>query len=318
MTSPLRRGALPAALRTGIMLRNRFARAFAQAVALAIFLDFDGTLVDIAPRPELVRLKPAARADPATPRAPPRGQRLPHQRPTPRRTPASISEFVESSYFGLYGWEERQNPRHCRSELEQNCGAPASNSNGTCGAYPTAWIENKTSSLSIHLLAVPRERATALAPRTDRGWLRPFRKSLRAVANLRDVEILPRSIQGKGAAVRRLLAQPKLRGAFPFYFGDDLSDESGFAAVRRGVSVHVGKATRNTRTIFRSHAGGGCRCVWASWKPCCRRKRKLGRESARMAQAGNAVAVSVGKNVLPSRTLRTASTRSCPARDFAT
>jgi len=77
-----------------------------------------------------------------------------------------------------------------------------------------------------------------------RAWLKPFRNSLRAEANLRDVEILPRSFLGKGAAVRRLLAEPALRGALPFYFGDDLSDESGFAAVPWGISVHVGQPRR--------------------------------------------------------------------------
>ena len=44
--------------------------------------------------------------------------------------------------------------------------------------------------------------------------------------------------------VRRLLAEPALRGALPFYFGDDLSDESGFAAVPWGISVHVGQPRR--------------------------------------------------------------------------
>src|SRR5262249_3393268 len=107
-------------------------------------------------------------------------------------------------------------------------------------AYPSAWIENKRSSFSIHLLDVP----AAIQPqvrRTIRGQLKKFR-ALRGVENLRDVEVLPRSIPGKGRAVRHLLAQPAFRGAFPFYFGDDFSDESGFAAVRRGVSVHVGKS----------------------------------------------------------------------------
>jgi trehalose 6-phosphate phosphatase len=72
---------------------------------------------------------------------------------------------------------------------------------------------------------------------------------LRSVTNLRDIEILPRSILGKGAAVRQILAQPALRGAIPFYFGDDLSDESAFVAVRRGFSVLVGKP-RTTRARY--------------------------------------------------------------------
>jgi len=57
---------------------------------------------------------------------------------------------------------------------------------------------------------------------------------------------LPRSIPGKGRAVRRFLAQPAHRKSFPLYFGDDFSDESGFAAVRRGVSVLVGRPRRTS------------------------------------------------------------------------
>jgi trehalose 6-phosphate phosphatase len=210
---------------------------------VAIFLDFDGTLVDIAPRPELVRLRPAARRI---------LQRLARHR---RARVFLISgrrreELVQHigirgiGYFGLYGWEGGKAsalPPQARAELRR----AKRQFEAHLRTYPTAWIENKTSSLSIHLLAVPREQQPRLR-RELAGWLQPFRKSLRAIVNLRDVEILPRSIQGKGTAVRRLLAQPKLRGSFPFYFGDDLSDESAFAAVGRGVSVHVGKghATR--------------------------------------------------------------------------
>jgi trehalose 6-phosphate phosphatase len=207
------------------------------ASRVAIFLDFDGTLVDIAPRPELVRMKPAVRAT---------LQRL-------ARNPR-VSIFIISGrrreellhyirvrgigYFGLYGWESGTSlalPLRARTELQR----ARRQLEHHLRAYPAAWIEDKASSLSLHLLDVPGEQQ-ARVRRELRVWLRPFRTSLRAVENLRDIEILPRSILGKGAAVRRILAQPVLRGAFPFYFGDDLSDESGFAAVKRGVSVHVG------------------------------------------------------------------------------
>jgi len=213
---------------------------------VAIFLDFDGTLVDIAPRPELVRLKPAARRI---------LQRLAgHRRArvfliSGRRREELLQHvgIRGIGYFGLYGWEGGKAsalPPQARAELRR----AKRQLEGHLRAYPAVWIENKTSSLSVHLLAVPREQQQRLRRRLG-AWLRPFRKNLRVVVNLRDVEVLPRSIQGKGAAVRRLLAQAKLRGVFPFYFGDDLSDESGFVAVRRGISVHVGKG-RSTRARY--------------------------------------------------------------------
>src|SRR5262249_30272350 len=205
---------------------------------VAIFLDFDGTLVDIAPRPELVRLKPAVRAV---------LQRLSR---LPRVSVILISgrrraELVHHigirgiSYFGLYGWESSTGtllPASSTAALRRARQALAHHLHD----HPDAWIEDKKSSLSIHLLDVAVKKQRKIRQRLRR-WLHPFRKDLRAQKNLRDIEILPRSIRGKGAAVRRLLAAPRLRNAIPFYFGDDLSDESGFVAVRKGISVHVGK-----------------------------------------------------------------------------
>jgi trehalose-6-phosphatase len=46
------------------------------------------------------------------------------------------------------------------------------------------------------------------------------------------------------------LRDTTVKKSLPFYFGDDYSDESGFAAVGRGVSVHVGKA-RPTKARYR-------------------------------------------------------------------
>ena len=205
---------------------------------VVVFLDFDGTLVDIAPRPEKVRLAPTARRT---------LQRLArHSRATlvviSGRRRAELLHYIGIRgirYFGLYGWESstssplpprvRADLHRARRQLEVHL-----------RVYPSAWIENKRSSFSVHLLAVPAALQSRVRGRL-RTWLKPFRRTLRAVENLRDVEVLPRSVPGKGIAVRRFLAQAAFRRAFPLYFGDDFSDESGFTAVRRGVSVRVGK-----------------------------------------------------------------------------
>ncbi len=225
---------------------NRVAARIRAHSRVVVFLDFDGTLVAIAPRPEQVRLTSAAR------------NILRRLARHPRATLVMISgrrraELLEHvgirgiHYFGLYGWERgaacslpaRVNAalHRARVQLQHHL-----------RAYPKVWIENKRSSFSVHLLDVP----ATIQPRVRRklrAWLKPFRRTLRAVENLRDVEVLPRSIPGKGLAVRRFLAQPAFRRAFPLYFGDDFSDESGFVAVRRGISVHVGKG-RTTRARY--------------------------------------------------------------------
>jgi trehalose 6-phosphate phosphatase len=214
---------------------------------VTIFLDFDGTLVDIAPRPELVQLKSEAQ------------EVLRRLSKHPLATVVIVSgrrraELLEHigvpdiHYFGLYGWErddhctlppDAQNAlREVRETLEP-----------LLKKYPNLWIENKNSSLSVHLLHVPKARHAALREELIAA-LQPFQKKLHAVGNIRDVEILPRSIPGKGLAVKEFLRANAATKSLAFYFGDDYSDESGFVAVGRGASVHVGKP-RPTKARYR-------------------------------------------------------------------
>jgi trehalose-6-phosphatase len=96
---------------------------------------------------------------------------------------------------------------------------------------------------------VPKSRHEALR-KEILTVLRPFQKTLHAVGNIRDVEVLPRSIPGKGLAVKEFLRNNADAKSLPFYFGDDYSDESGFVAAGRGPSVHVGKP-RPTKARYR-------------------------------------------------------------------
>jgi trehalose-phosphatase len=156
-------------------------------------------------------------------------------------------------YFGLYGWERgRQStlPAKTRTALSRAWTVLAAH------LYPLrgVWIEDKHTSLSIHLLGVPA-RVQRQVRREIRSVLRPFRTNLRIFENLRDVEIVPSCVPGKGAAVRRFLRNPAFRTALPIYFGDDFSDEPAFAAVERGISVLVAKA-RATKARFHLRSPG--------------------------------------------------------------
>ncbi len=227
-------------------LAAHWARVAAQvrsANRVVLFLDFDGTLVDIVPLPNLVRVKPAAR------------RLLRRLARHPRVTVVMISGrrrfelqrhvgIPGIRYFGLYGWE-----RSDRSPLPKSARTALRLARSRVAPYlasvPDAWIEDKGFSFSVHLLEVSQD-AQRRARRKLRVLLRPFRKHLRLIQTLRDVEVVPLCIQGKGHAVQQFLAQPAYRGALPFYFGDDLSDEAAFAAIGKGVSVLVG-AARPTR-----------------------------------------------------------------------
>jgi trehalose 6-phosphate phosphatase len=214
---------------------------------VTIFLDFDGTLVDIAPRPELVHLKPEAQ------------EVLRRLAKHPLATLVVVSgrrraELLEHigvpdiHYFGLYGWE-RDDQCTLPPDAQQALREARETLDPLLKKYPNLWIEDKHSSLSVHLLHVPKAKHDALRKELL-TMLQPFQNKLHAVGNIRDVEILPRSIPGKGLAVKEFLRDHADRKSLAFCFGDDYSDESGFAAVGRGVSVHVGKA-RPTKAKYR-------------------------------------------------------------------
>ncbi len=214
---------------------------------VTIFLDFDGTLVDIAPRPELVHLKPEAQDV----------LRRLSKHPLAKvvivsgRRRAELLEHIavpDIHYFGLYGWE-RDDTCVLPADAQKALREAKEKLEPLLKKYPNLWIEDKNSSLSVHLLHVPKARHEALREEL-RAVLLPFQKTLHAVGNIRDVEILPRSIPGKGLAVKDFLRDRAEKNSLAFYFGDDYSDESGFEAVGRGASVHVGKA-RATKARYR-------------------------------------------------------------------
>jgi trehalose 6-phosphate phosphatase len=213
---------------------------------VAVFLDFDGTLVDIAPRPDQVRLAPATR------------RVLRRLARHPRVALVVISGRRRSEllrhvglpgirYFGLYGWEcSAHSPLPSSALIALRCARAQLSIH--LSSIPGIWMEDKHFSLSVHFLGVspPAQRRARCKLRS---LLLPFQETLRVIENLRDAEIVPRHISGKGIAVKRFLAKPARRHVLPFYFGDDLSDEPAFEAVEKGISIRVGPA-RPTRARY--------------------------------------------------------------------
>jgi trehalose-phosphatase len=224
----------------------RVAAQIQSSCRVAVFLDFDGTLVNIAPLPDQVRLEPATR------------RVLRRLASHPRITLVVISGRRRSElrryiglpgirYYGLYGWERSGHSPLPNSALRALRSARTQLSIHL-SSIPGIWVEDKHFSLSVHFLgASPPMRHQGR--RKLRSLLLPFQKSLRVIENLRDAEIVPRCIRGKGIAVQQFLAKPARCRALPFYFGDDHSDEDAFEAVREGVSIHVG-APRPTRARY--------------------------------------------------------------------
>ena len=210
---------------------------------IALFLDFDGTLTPIQPRPELVRVNPAVRRVLATLAARPRFRVcvISARRRDDVRSRLGVAAV---RYLGLYGWERSATPPppgvpiiQVRTALEDEL-----------ASYPGLYVEDKRHSVSVHYRGCPepvRKQAAAFVRRV----VAPWHGLLRITRGKCVWEVVPLELGDKGAAVRRELAGLQ-KPALPVYVGDDVSDEPGFASASQGVTVRVG-SRRSTRAHYR-------------------------------------------------------------------
>ncbi|GJD52358.1 Trehalose-6-phosphate phosphatase [Methylobacterium crusticola] len=232
--------------------------------AFALFLDFDGTLVDIAPRPDAVRVPPAL--PPALTRLRARlGGAL---AVITGRPIAVIDGFLAPERFdvgGLHGVEQRLGDRvvGCEPGAHPALRAGVGVLRQAVAGLDAVLIEDKGCSVAVHWrLAAPADavRARDEIERVAAGLGSAYRlQHGKAVA-----EILPADAT-KGHAIRSFLQAPPYAGRRALFFGDDLTDEKAFAAVNRdgGVSVRVGAG--DTIAHHRLDAPDDVRRVLLAW-----------------------------------------------------
>ena len=216
-------------------------------VGAALFLDFDGTLVDLAETPDSIRVSPGLG---------PLLERL-RRRLDDRiaivsgRSLADLERHVPLSgigFSGSHGLELRladgtRLPLSVPIGLDDVRDKVAAFAGGTEGLL----IEEKPAGIALHYRLAPEqaERADAFmqALADARGWT-VQRGSM--VAELRP------SGATKGDALRAFMTEPKFADARPVFVGDDLTDEHGFeaAAGLGGAGVLVGPA-RKTAASYR-------------------------------------------------------------------
>ncbi len=211
---------------------------------IALLLDFDGTIVPIQPRPEMVRLGlPTRRLI---------GRLAKHSRVTvcivSGRRLADLRRRAMVPgvrYVGLHGWEW---DRKASSPLEDNIvGQVRRLLTEQHGFLPGIRVEDKGISFAVHYRGAP-SGATRLARSLLHKILKPFEPYLQVLHGKKVWEVLPPEVRGKGSAVRLLLEELP-RGTLPVYIGDDTTDESAFAELRHGITVRVGRH-RRTRARF--------------------------------------------------------------------
>jgi trehalose 6-phosphate phosphatase len=204
----------------------------------AYFLDADGTLLDIMPRPEDVVADDRLRALLAGLVGAARGALA----LVSGRTIEDIDRIFAPLVFpaaGLHGAEIRF-PDRSRSipphGAMRGVRQPLAD---FVTAHPGLRLEDKGAALAIHFRQTPELAHDVLE---FLGLL--AQQSGLAVQEGKMVGELKQAHHDKGNGIAALLASPPFLGRKPVFIGDDLTDESGFLFVNAqgGVSVRVGPA----------------------------------------------------------------------------
>jgi trehalose 6-phosphate phosphatase len=214
----------------------------------AYFLDADGTLLDIMPRPEDVVADEALRTL-LVGIAGAAGGALGL---VSGRAIKDIDRIFAPLIFpaaGLHGAEIRF-PDRSRSG-SPNDGAmdcvrqPLAD---FVAAHPGLRLEDKGAALAVHFRQTPELASDVLE------FLKTLaQKSGLAVQEGKMVAELKQARHDKGSGIAALLARLPFSGRKPVFIGDDLTDESGFLFVNAqgGVSVRVGPAGQATEARYR-------------------------------------------------------------------
>lgn len=210
----------------------------------ALFLDFDGTLIDLAPQPEAI-VVPAGLVstlrilsdylDGAL--------ALISGRPIEQ-----IDRFLQPLHLpvaGVHGAERRSGggdvtllATHPLQRVEQAAAA-------LVARHPGLRMERKRGSLALHY---------RLAPELEPLCLQAMEEAVAASAGLTllrgkmVVEAKPHCAT-KGRAIEAFLQEAPFAGRTPVFVGDDFTDETGFATVQRlhGVGIKVGEGATVAR-----------------------------------------------------------------------
>lgn len=206
---------------------------------LAWFLDFDGTLVEIAARPEHVVVEDAARLALARLQAMTGGAVA----IVTGREIHAIDAFLAPLVLpvaGVHGLTRRNASGVVRQpETDMRFLAEARTALAPLMAeLDGLLIETKSTSLALHYRARPDAEARCLAAMEALASRSPETHLLRG----KMVIELRAGGADKGTAVAEFLDEAPFRGRRPFFAGDDVTDEDAFRLVnaRGGISIKIG------------------------------------------------------------------------------
>ncbi|HYI63554.1 MAG TPA: trehalose-phosphatase [Allosphingosinicella sp.] len=203
----------------------------------ALFLDFDGTLVELADTPDSIRVSPGLR---------PMLERLQHRLDgrlavVSGRSLADLERHLPAAgiaFSGSHGLELR---------LAGGTALPLSVPIGFDGVraeveafaapIPGLIVEDKPAGIALHYRLAPEQAERVDAFMAALAKARGFSAQRGAMV----VELRPGGAT-KGDALKAFMTEPQFAGARPWFVGDDLTDEHAFAAAAAlgGAGILVG------------------------------------------------------------------------------
>jgi trehalose 6-phosphate phosphatase len=204
----------------------------------ALFLDFDGTLVDLAPRPDAVVVPPGL-TDTLDALSEYLGGALALITGRPIEQIDAFLKPLHLPVAGVHGTERRgaagemtllsTHPLH---RVEQAALELAAH-------YPKLRVEHKRGSLALHYRQAPELECLCLQAMQAAVEDSPGLTLLRGKMV---VEAKPGGAS-KGHAIEAFMQEPPFAGRRPVFVGDDFTDEVGFATVQglQGLGVKVGE-----------------------------------------------------------------------------
>ena len=215
----------------------------------AVFLDFDGTLAELAEAPHRVEVD-AALPDTLMRIYDALGGALAVISGRPVTEIDAFLAPLSLPTAGLHGleWRDAQGAAHEADTVNGGIVAVREDLEAFAAGLPGVQLEDKRRTLALHYRAAPDAEATcreavakALAGHQD---------ALSVLAGKMVFEVKPKGID-KGLAITRFLSEVPFRGRVPLFAGDDVTDEDGFAAVnaRSGISIRVGDGQTTLATL---------------------------------------------------------------------
>ena len=206
----------------------------------ALFLDFDGTLVELAPTPEAIEIPPALvpllgdlRDQLGGALAVVSGRQI-----------DSIDRFLAPLRLpaaGEHGVQRRDAEGRMQEQRAPDLVPILDIANELARVHEGLLVERKHAAIALHYRLAPQLEAVCRDAMSRAIAHDPM---LELMHGKFVFEVKPSGVN-KGVAIDAFMAEAPFAGRVPVFLGDDTTDESGFAVVqpRGGVAVKVGSGT---------------------------------------------------------------------------